>query len=456
MNIETLSALMQRVHTIHFIGIGGVSMSSLAAIAKGMGFEVTGSDRSVSEATERLCAQGITVYRVHDGENVKGADAVVYTAAIPASNPEMVRAEQDGIPLITRGQFLGWLMKSYKIRVGAAGTHGKSTTTSLLAEIWMSADVDPTIVSGAALDDLGGAYRVGKGDGFLFEACEYKDSFLSFFPTTAIVSNVEWDHTDYFHTFDRMKQSFLAYMNLSSLAVVCGDDPEAREVAGKTSARVVFYGIESPDAKYRAENVVMDTAGASFDLVVDGERLTRLYMLVTGRHNVLDALAAAAASMENGIGIEAVRAGIERFRGAKRRFELRGEVNGAQVFDDYAHHPSEIRATLEAAALGGKKVLCVFQPHTYSRTAELFDGFADALSGADRVLLADIYAARETNTYGVSSAQLAQRIPGAEALGSFEEIADKVREEADENTIVLVMGAGDIIKVSDLLFPDGK
>ena len=453
MNDIEIHSLLTHAHILYFIGIGGVSMSSLAAIAQERGYLVRGSDRTSSEITEHLKERGITVFPSHQAEQVIGADAVVYTAAIAQDNPELVYARMHGIPCISRAGFLGWLMTGYRKRIGIAGTHGKSTTTSMCAEILMEAETDPTVVSGAALNDMHGCYRIGKRDFFLFEACEYTDSFLSFYPTTAVVTNVDLDHADYFHTLERVEQSFRRYIGLAEQAVVNYDDPNVRVAAEGYSGRVISFGIESADAYYRAENIRFMHAMPSFDIYVNGSFLTHAELHVPGKHNIYDALAAAAAAHENGITAGSICRGLEKFQGAKRRFEFRGTVNGAALYEDYAHHPSEIRATLAAARQFGKRILCVFQPHTYSRTAELFDGFVTAFADADKVIFADIYAAREANTFGISSGQLAECVQNAVYLDSFEKIAAYIRENAREGDMIFLMGAGDIIKVEKLLLP---
>ena len=451
MNDTEIHMLLEHAHTLYFIGIGGVSMSSLAAIAQERGYLVRGSDRMQSAVTEHLAERGIPVYPSHRPEQVEGADAVVYTAAIREDNPELMHARELGIPCISRAVFLGWLMTGYRNRIGIAGTHGKSTTTSMCAEILMAAGVDPTVVSGAALNDMHGCYRVGSRDFFLFEACEYTDSFLSFYPTTAVVTNVDLDHADYFHTLERVEQSFHRYIGLAEQAIVNWDDPNVRVVTEGYPGRVISFGLEAGDASYRAEGIQFVHAMPSFDIYAHGAFLTHAALHIPGKHNIYDALAAAAAAHENGIDAESIRKGLEQFRGAKRRFEFRGTVNGAALYEDYAHHPSEIRATLAAARQFGKRILCVFQPHTYSRTAELFDGFVSAFGDADEVVFADIYAAREANTYGVSSCQLAQHVKNARYLDSFEKIASYIRENAREGDMVFLMGAGDIIRVEELL-----
>ena len=453
MKLEELERLLTGAKNLYFIGIGGVSMSSLAAIAALRGYSVRGSDRTESQVTRELAANGVTVYYGHEAKNVEGSDCVILTAAIPKDNPERIRAVELGIPLLTRAEFLGWLMTGYVRRVGVAGTHGKSTTTSMLAEIYFAAGVDPTVVSGAALNDMGGCYKIGGKEHFLFEACEYTDSFLSFFPTTAVVTNVDFDHPDYFADLNAVKNSFIRYTELAELAVMNADDANSVDCLRRSGTRAVTYGIGNA-ADYTAADIVYDENGrASFTLKKGGKVLTGITLRVPGTHNVYDALAASAAAYENGIPAEAIAEGLFRFTGADRRFERRGTLNGAPVYDDYAHHPGEIKATLATAKRLGKRVVCVFQPHTFSRTAKLLDGFRTAFADADEVIFADIYAAREINTYGVSAKGLAEMTENGKYLGDLDAIASYLKATLTENDLLIVMGAGDVIRLDRLLLP---
>lgn len=450
MNISEIKHVMEHAKAVHLIGVGGVSMSSLAEILMQMGYAVSGSDKTKSAVTERLSSSGIRVRIGHDAAHILGSDVIVYTAAVPRENPELRAAREAGMPILTRGELLGWLMLGYERRIGVAGTHGKSTTTSMLAVILMGAQVDPTVISGANLAEMGGAYRIGGKSYFLFEACEYKDSFLSFYPTTAVIGNVELDHTDYFPNLARMEESFRTYLSIAQIGILNADDPAVARVAEGFAGRAVTFGL-GENADYRAENIKLDGLFTEFDLIHHARMLGRIHLRVPGMHNVCNALSAAAAAMENGIDFEAVKEGLARFGGAGRRFDYCGMLGGAPVYNDYAHHPTEIRATLTAAKTMGKRVVCVFQPHTFARTHELFDGFAQALSLADRLYLADIYAAREENLWGVSSKQLADAIPGARCPGDFSAIAEQLRREVGEGDLLLIMGAGDIISLASLL-----
>lgn len=453
---------------LHFIGIGGISMSSLAMIALSGGSFVTGSDRAHSGLTDKMESAGIKIYYSHSAENLpKNCDAVIYTAAVHDDNPELAEARRRNIPCYTRAEFLGKLMLPYSIRIGIAGTHGKSTTTSMASMIALRANTDPTIVSGAELAELGGAYRIGHGNSIIFEACEYTDSFLSFYPTTAVVLNVELEHVDYFHSLKQITDSFHKYMSSADIAVVCADSEAAMKAADGISAKIVTYSTlshklpENSDVHYFTENIRSDGTETVFTLMRHGKDDTEKTICtaglrVPGIHNISDAVAAAAACIENGIPAEAVRDGLHDFHGAKRRFEYRGKnIKGALIYDDYAHHPTEIKATLAAAKSLGHKIWCVFQPHTYSRTYGLFDELAVSFADADRVIITDIYSAgREINESGVTPQALADAIPDALYLPKgirFEQPAEYISANAEKDDLVLIMGAGDITTLSSRL-----
>ena len=454
MRRDELNTVMKNAVRIHFVGIGGISMSSLAAITREQGYEVSGSDRVMSKLTERLQKSGITVHEGHNAQWVQGASLVVYTAAVHGDNPELAEAGRLGIPLCTRAAYLGWLMSGYRERIGVAGTHGKSTVTSMLTEIYLAGELNPTVVSGAELREMGGAYHIGGEDYFLFEACEYCDSFLSFCPTTAVVTNVDYDHADYFKTMDQLIASFRRYIGYAERAVLNFDDPESVLLAESYDGEVISYALDH-EADYTAKNLTWERGCASFDLVGKGSVLCRIRLSVPGKHNVLDALAASAAALTCGATPEAVVKGLAAFGGAKRRFEYMGKTEaGALVFNDYAHHPSELRATLSAAKALGYRLVAVFQPHTYSRTATFFEDFAASFGDADEVIFADIYAAREENVYGVTSALLADKTPGAVCLHDRRTIADHLLATSGEGDLILILGAGDILKLGELLLPD--
>ena len=445
-----LNETLQRVEKLHFIGIGGISMSSLAMIAKARGFCVTGSDRQKSEATEKLEAAGIKVIYAHKADNVEGCDAIVYTAAVHDDNPEMAKAIELGLPRIKRAEFLGYIMQAYKNRIGVAGMHGKSTTTSMISEVFMTAGVDPTIVNGVKLAMLDGAYHVGSKEHFIFEACEYTDSFLSFFPSIAVVLNVDRDHVDYFLSMEQTIDSFKRYLTLAETAVVNIDDAYTVEACEDYEGQLIRVSTRGNEAEYNAVDISYDKGFGRFDVIKGAKNLGTVTLGVPGEHSVLDALVTVAVADLCGIPFEATVKGLAGFKGANRRFEYIGKCNGVDVYDDYAHHPSEIITTLEGVAKRGyNKVWCVFQSHTYSRTAGLFDEFARAFDSIDCVIFADIYAARETDTLGVSAQLLAERAGDkAMYLGSFENIAEYLRANAKPGDLILTMGAGDVNKIA--------
>ena len=451
MKNSPLSELMKNSKRIHFVGVGGISMSSLAVISAGMGYTVTGSDMRRSTMTERVSESGVTVFYGHREDNVRGADVTVYTAAAHNDNPELRYCLENGIPTVSRAEYLGWLMSAYNCRIGVSGTHGKSTVTSMLTDIYMAARLDPTVVSGAELESIGGAYRLGGKEYFLFEACEYCDSFLSFCPTVCVVTNLEYDHADYFKDMEQLRESFRKYIAMGGLAVLNADDEEAFVLKNGYNGRVLTFSLEGK-GDYNAENIRYNNGCATFTVTKNGTTVTEITLSVPGRHNVYNAMAAVTAALENGCDAESVARGLASFGGAKRRFEYVGvSEGGAQVYNDYAHHPSEIKATLSAAKAFGKRVVCIFQPHTYSRTASLFDDFTRAFADADLALFSDIYAARETDTLGVSSELLDRNTPNSLYLGSFDAIASYVKKSCNENDLVLILGAGDFVNIGKML-----
>ena len=445
---------------VHFIGIGGISMSGLAEVLLQEGFTISGSDSQQSELTRHLEEKGATVFYGQTADNIKpGIDVVVYTAAIHPDNAEFAAARSAGIPMLTRAELLGEIMRNYKTAIAVAGTHGKTTTTSMISMILLEAQADPTISVGGILPEIGGNIRVGRSDLFLTEACEYTNSFLSFFPTVDVILNIEEDHLDFFkdladirHSFHRCAELLPAHGRL----VMNGDIKTRDEITDSVDADLVTYKV-SGEADYTASDITYDRQGcASFTLVHKGTPVGPVELHVPGIHNVSNALAALATTMELGFDFKTASEGLAIFHGTDRRFQYKGEVNGVTIIDDYAHHPQEIAATLAAAKnYPHKKLWCVFQPHTYTRTKAFLDQFAQALSAADEVVLADIYAARETDTLGISSADIAERI---EKLGtkahyfkSFDEIETFLLENCMHGDLLITMGAGDIVKVGENL-----
>ena len=447
---------------IHFIGIGGISMSGLAEILLEEGFTITGSDSKESPLTRHLEEKGARIYYGQKASNIEaepGIQVVVYTAAIHPDNPEFKAAKDKNIPMLTRAELLGELMRNYKESVAVSGTHGKTTTTSMITDILLAADTDPTISVGGILKDIGGNIRVGGPDLFVTEACEYTNSFLSFYPTIEVILNIEEDHLDFFKDINDIRHSFRLFaekLPKGGLLVINSSIENINEITSGLPCRIVTFGKDL-SSMYTAQNITYDEfARPSYDLVVQGEIVNRITLGVTGEHNVYNSLASIAAAHELGIRGEGIRNGLLRFTGTHRRFEKKGMIGGVTVIDDYAHHPQEIAATLAAAKnYPHREIWCVFQPHTYTRTKALMEDFAKALSAADHVVLADIYAARETDNLGISSGTLAEKIA---ALGtdthyfpSFDAIETFLLENCVNGDLLITMGAGDIVKVGEKL-----
>jgi UDP-N-acetylmuramate--alanine ligase len=454
---EGIGDLLRGRKKLFFAGIGGVSMNSLASVSRLRGYEVSGYDRTPSEITARLERSGITVYYDAAADHVKDADALVYTVAMPETNPEYAWAKEHGIPLISRADYLGWLMTGYGVRIGASGTHGKSTTTGMLCRILTTAGVDPTVLNGAPLLQTGAVDRIGGHDFFAFEACEYMDSFLDFNPTVAVVLNVEMDHVDYFGSMAQIRRSFANFASIpgpGGTVIANWDDENVRLAVGNCPGNLVRFSTAGHrEAEWQSADIDISRGLPSFTVLKDGNALARIDLDVPGRHNVSNALAAFICAYCAGIPADEAAVSLSAFTGVARRMQFRGKLNGADVYEDYAHHPTEISATLTGVRdMGYDRVVCAFQPHTYSRTAGLFDDFAAALRLADEVYLCDIYAARERETFGVSSEKLARAV-GDRAVycGSFESTAESLRQTAGERTAVVVMGAGDIFRVIPLL-----
>ncbi len=451
MNDTNLAKLPDNAH-IHMVGIGGISMSALAHMLKFFGYRVSGSDRCETEIVKKLNAAAICVKIGHDADNVADPDLVCYTAAIPKDNPELVKAGSLGIPVMERAELLGQLMKRYKYPVAVAGTHGKTTTTSMLSLVMLEAELDPTILVGGELSQIGGNYKIGAKDYLVLEACEYVESFLHFNPYISIITNVEEDHLDYFADISHIITAFESFARLNSplgCIIVCSDDKNTQTVVQNIENRVVKYGIISRNNDFYAENIHLNDSGKTeMKVYAYGEYAIDIELAVHGDHNVRNALGAFAAAWEMGVDKAAIKRGLEAFGGTKRRFERLGELDGTVVIDDYAHHPTEIRSTLETAkSLADKQVWCIFQPHTYSRTKAFLEDFAKALSIADKVVLADVYPAREKYDGTVHSCDLACLMENVVYMNDFDAIARYVRTNAKPGDMVITMGAGDIYKV---------
>ena len=440
---------------VHLAGIGGVSMCPLAEVLAGMGLQVQGSDMSESDTVRQLRAQGIPVAVGHSAENLKDCALVIRTAAIHDDNPEIAGAIARGIPVYERAQAWGAIMQHYQNAVCISGTHGKTTTTSMATHIFMAAQADPTVMIGGTLPLLHSGYRVGRGDTIILESCEYCNSFLNFFPTVAVILNVEADHLDFFKDLADIEHSFHAFADLvpqRGYIISNADDPGAREAVKGLSHPVFTFGIADPNADCTAHNVAFHDGCPTFDVVIRGETYAHVELHIAGRHNILNSLAAASAAYVLGIPGSAVEEGLATFHGAGRRFERKGTFHGADVFDDYAHHPAELHALLTTAqSMGYERVICAFQPHTYTRTKALFDDFVRELQLPDVTILAEIYAAREKNDIGISSQDLAAKIPGAVYCSTLDQVADQLAKLARPGDLILTVGAGDIFRAGEKL-----
>ena len=446
---KSIAPYLQPGVRVHLVGIGGISMRPLGLVLKGMGICVTGSDMNASASTQELEEAGIPVAIGHRAENVADVQCIIRTAAAHNDNPEIAAARAAGIPVFERAQAWGQIMKSYKNALCISGTHGKTTTTSMMTHILMEADTDPTVMIGGYLPLLHAGHRVGNGDTILLESCEYCDSFLNFFPTIAVVLNVEADHLDYFKDLADVQDSFRKFAQLASGAVISNGD-DIHTVEAMEGVDHITFGMNAGN-RITAKNVSPDWR--HFDVVCDGEIYCHVDMSVLGKHNALNALAAAGAAWVMGLEGEAVARGIASFHGAGRRMEFKGNFNGAEIYDDYAHHPDEVAATIASirASMPGRRLVLAFQPHTYTRTHALFSDFVRELSKSDVVVLAEIYAARERNTIGISSADLAHQIPDAIYCETLPQVTDVLRRVIRPGDMVITMGAGDIFRAGEAL-----
>ena len=438
----------------HLVGIGGVSMSPLAEILHGMGVGITGSDMSDSPAIARLRKIGINVTVGHSAENVRGAGYVIRTAAAREDNAEIIAARELGIPVFERAQAWGYIMRGYKDAVCISGVHGKTTTTSMITHILLAADADPTIMIGGTLPILGSGYRVGKGDVIALESCEYYNSYHSFSPTVAVVLNVDADHLDFFRDIDDLKNSFRKFASLvpEDGHIICNGDDENTMQALSSLGRELFTFGFGEGARVRGIGVRSAGRNPSMEVTFDGKRFCGISLSIPGIHNLKNALAATAAAIALGMPVAAIEKGLRSYTGAGRRFEYKGSYCGAEVYDDYAHHPSELRALLDAVStLDYKRVILAFQPHTFSRTKALFPDFVTELSRADVTFLAEIYAAREKNNIGITSGVLADAVPGARHCATLSKMSEEIAAVARAGDIVLTVGAGDIYTVGEAL-----
>ena len=444
---------------IHFIGIGGISMSGLAEILIKNGYKVSGSDMRLSHITNKLKQKGAEIFIGHNGDNIKDADLVVYTAAISPENPEYLKAVELNLPLMDRAEFLGHIMKGHKYNVAISGTHGKTTTTSMIAHIILKEDVDPTILVGGELDAIFGNVLAGNGDYFITEACEYKASFLKFFPYIGTILDIEEDHLDYYKDIDHIKATFKKFIDLipkEGYLIANIEDENVKTILHDYNyiCNIFTYGLNT--GMLQAKDIHYNELGcATFDVYKDGHMLFQINLNVPGQHNVLNALASIGTALCLDFSENSITSGLSSFRGTHRRFELKGTKDGVTVIDDYAHHPTEIKATLSAAKnYPHNKIFCVFQPHTYSRTISLFEDFSNSFYDMDNLILADIYAAREKDTGIISSIMLGNRIREKNVncinFHSFEEIVDYLKNNLKAGDMLLTMGAGDVFKIGEM------
>lgn len=445
---------------VHFIGIGGISMSGLAEILFKEGFSISGSDIKQSELTKAMEKLGIKVHYSQVSSNITDdIDLVVYTAAVHPDNPEYACVVEKGIPMLTRAQLLGQIMKNYETPIAISGTHGKTTTTSLASHVLMAGDCDPTITVGGILPSIHGNIRVGKSEIFITEACEYTNSFLSFFPKISLILNVDADHLDFFKDIDDIRHSFHKFAALlpsDGTLIINADTPKYESITEGLNCEVITYGLEN-SADYTAADIIFDQMGCpSFTCIFHGKPIGEFVLRIPGMHNVSNALATIALAHRLSLDTATIQEGFSTFTGTDRRFQYKGTIGGVTVIDDYAHHPTEITATLKAAKkYPHQTTWCVFQPHTYTRTKALLGDFAKALTLADKVLLADIYAAREKNTIGISSKDLQQEILklGTECqyFPTFDEIENYLLENCEPGDLLITMGAGDVVKIGENL-----
>ncbi len=443
---------------IHFIGIGGSGMYPLAQILFAKGYNLSGSDNNSGDTLTAVEKMGIPVTLGHSPKNIEGADLIVHSAAIMKDNPELCAAREKGIPTIERSILLGIVTSWYKNAVCVCGTHGKTTASSMLTQIYMMSGMDPTTVIGGKLELIGGSGRVGKTENMVCEACEYVDTFLKLSPDVSVILNIDRDHMEYFKTLDNLIASFRKFSDMTSnKLIVNGDDENSLAAVKGLDKKIITFGLK-PENDYYATDISSEVCHATHSLLTkftvyrSGKELGEVSIKIPGRHNVYNALAAAAAAMETGVSFENVKNALFEFKSAARRFDVLGIRNGVTIADDYAHHPAELEATLKAAlSLGFNKVWAVFQPFTFSRTAMLLDDFAKVLSLADRVVLTPIMGSREINTFGIDSKDLKDKLDNCVLLDTFENVAEYIKQNAEPEDLVITLGCGDIYKAAKLI-----
>ena len=445
--------LLDNIKRIHFIGIGGSGMCPLAEILHSEGFLLSGSDANEGETLDRIRSYGIPVFMGHQAENIEGAELIVYTAAVKKDNPELVAAQEKGIPAIERSVMLGIVTRRYKRSIAVAGTHGKTSTTAMLSQTLIGSGFDPSAIIGGKLPYLGGNSYVGQSDIIVCEACEYVDTFLELTPYISIITNIDADHLDYFKTLDNIKKSFNKFCHLTTgLIVYNGDDENILDAVEDVELPMITFGFRKTNDYYAANLREVKGAYKKFDLMHKGEKLCEIDLMVPGRHNIYNALAAASTAHYLGATPEQIAENLGKFTGVHRRFEILGSPRGITVADDFAHHPTELTATLSSAMeMGFRKVWAVFQPHTFSRTALLLDDFAKALSIPDTAIISEILPVRETNTYNIYNTDLGAKVPGSVCIDTFEDITKYIVENAQEDDLVITLGGGNVYMCANMI-----
>ncbi len=444
---------LDTVKRIHFIGIGGSGMCPLAEILHSKGYELSGSDNNETDTLARIRNLGIGVKLGQCAENIDGAEMIVYTAAIMSDNPELIAAKNSGIPTFERSKLLGAVSRKFANCVGIAGTHGKTTTTSMLTQLLINAGADPSAVIGGKLPMTGTNGITGDSELFVCEACEFSNTFLELSPACSVILNIDEDHMDYFKTMDNLKESFYKFCNLAETVIYNGDDAHTLDVIGRLyDKKLVSFGIAKSNDWY-ADNIIMNNgAFAEFDVYHHGEKQGRAVLNVPGDHNVLNSLAAIACAVYSGVKAETAIELLTDFTGAGRRFEKLAKLCGIEIVDDYAHHPAELKVTLEAAKkMNYNKVIAIHQPFTFSRTAMLLDDFAEVLKIPDKVIMTEIMGSREKNTYNIYTKDLAEKIPGSEWYDTFEKVADRAIELAEDGDLIITLGCGDVYKIAKII-----
>ncbi|NCC86608.1 MAG: UDP-N-acetylmuramate--L-alanine ligase [Clostridia bacterium] len=446
--------LLKRIKRVHFIGIGGSGMCPLAEILLSEGYEITGSDNNEGDNIDKLRSIGAKITIGQKAENIVGSEMIVYTAALLQDNPELVAAKQSGIPTFERSKLFGSITRMYNNCIGVCGTHGKTTATSMLTQILITANIDPTAVIGGKLPLIDSHGRAGKSEIMVCEACEFVNTFLDLSPDVAIILNIDEDHLDYFKTVDNLIASFTKFANLATRLIIAnGDDTKTMQaIKDITDKQIITFGFDDKN-DYIAKNIKFNRgAFPQFDVYHKEELLGNIKLNVPGEHNVLNALAAIVAAIDVGAEFNCISTALEQFKGAGRRFEIIGEFNGITIADDYAHHPAELKATLNAVIkMDYNEVWAVFQPFTFSRTSMLLDDFADVLQIPDHAVLTEIMGSREVNTYGIKTQDLADKIPGSVWFNTFDEVVDYVTQNAKKGDLIITLGCGDIYKAAKMM-----